>query len=330
MPVGKDHRIRTTYSHNPSTLRLASQQPNLQNLPRPQGVDDLATIIRNLIVAGPGQTFTARDYSGIEAVLVGYFALSPRYIRLAKMDVHSFYTSYALNALDGRVSSADLPDFGWEDARLVARLAEIKKEFKKDRNELYKHLVHGANFMQGAKGAREKIFRETGIEFPLKTVTRVMDVYFELFPEIRKWHKAVGLQADRDGFLRNPFGYIHRFNAVYRHVKENGKWEKKPGDDANAVIAFLPQSTAAGIIKEALLRLYFKRFEEAGQYLRLQVHDEIFSEVPEGLVEVVDAIKKEEMERPVPELALPLSYGMGPMLSIDTEGKKGPRWGQMR
>lgn len=34
MPIGKDGAIHTTYSHNPSTLRLASQQPNLQNLPR--------------------------------------------------------------------------------------------------------------------------------------------------------------------------------------------------------------------------------------------------------------------------------------------------------
>ena len=171
-------------------------------------LNGLSKIIRNLIIARPGQIFLARDYSGIEAVLVGFFACSPRYIRLSKMDVHSYYTAYALNQLDGRVSTADLPDFNWPDDRLKEHLAGIKKEFKRDRNELYKHLVHGANFMQGPKGAREKIFRETGIEFPLKTVTKVMDIYFELFPEIRKWHKAVGLQADRDGFLRNPFGSV--------------------------------------------------------------------------------------------------------------------------
>ncbi len=330
MPVGRDGRIRTTYSHNPSTLRLASQQPNLQNLPRPGKEDDLATIIRNLIVAQEGSTFLARDYSGIEAVLVGYFALSPRYIRLAKMDVHSYYTAYALNQLDGRVSTADLPEFGWSDEKLRDSLGHIKKEFKKDRNELYKHLVHGANFMQGPKGAREKIFKETGIEFPLKTVQRVMEVYFELFPEIRKWHRTLQLQAEKDGFLRNPFGYIHRFYSVFKYVKEDGKWIKKPGDDANAVIAFLPQSTAAGIIKEAIMRLYFNRFEEAGQYLRLQVHDEIFLEVPEGSVKQIDDVVKEEMQRSIPELALPASYGMGPMLSIDTEGKSGKRWGGMR
>jgi uracil-DNA glycosylase family 4 len=330
MPVGRDGRIHTLFTHNPSTLRLASQNPNLQNLPRPKGSDDLATIIRNLIVAQEGCTFTARDYSGIEAVLVGYFACAPKYIRLAKIDVHSFYTAYALNSLDGRVATADLPDATWPDEKLIPHLAAIKKEFKKDRNELYKHLVHGGNFAQTPKGAAEKIFKETGIEFPVKKIAHVMDVYMELFPEIRRWHQTLLAQAEKDGFLRNPFGYVHRFYKVYSYTKEYGKWIRKPGEDANRVIAFLPQSTAAGIIKEALLRLYFNRFDDAGQYLRLQVHDEIFSEVPEALVDSVDGIKKQEMEKPIVALPLPASYGMGQYLSIDTESKQGYRWGTMK
>lgn len=329
MQVGRDNRIHTLFTHNPSTLRSASQNPNLQNCPRPKGKDDLATIIRNLIYAEPGKILTARDYSGIEAVLVGYFAAAPRYIRLAKMDVHSYYTAWALHELDGRVSAADLPDATWPDEKLIPHLAGIKKEFKKERNELYKHLVHGANFMQSPKGAQEKIFAETNIEYPIKTVARVMNIYFELFPEIRKWHSALMLQADKDGYLRNPFNYIHRFSHVFDWKKENGKWVKEPGADANRVIAFLPQSTAAGIIKEAMLRLFYQRFNEAGQYLRLLIHDELFSEVPEELVDMVDAVMKEEMEKAIPELRLPASYGMGSCLSIMTEAKRGMRWGQM-
>jgi DNA polymerase I-like protein with 3'-5' exonuclease and polymerase domains len=329
MPVGQDGKIHTLFTHNPSTLRLASQNPNLQNLPRPKGADDLQTIIRNLVVAGPGNVFTARDYSGIEAVLVGYFASAPKYIRLAKLDVHSFYTAYALNALDGRVSTADLPDVNWGDDRLIPALADIKARFKYDRNTLYKHLVHGGNFAQTPKGAAEKIFKETGIEYPVRTIATVMGVYFDLFPEIKRWHSTLLAQAEKDGFLRNPFGYVHRFYKVYAYEKIGGVWSKKPGDDANRVIAFLPQSTAAGIIKEAILRLFFNRFDDAGQYLRLQVHDEVFAETPEAVRETVDAVMRVEMEKPVPELALPASYGMGPMLSIDTEAKWGQRWGSM-
>lgn len=330
MSTGRDGRIHTLYTHNPSTLRLASQNPNLQNLPRPKGPDDLASIIRNLIMADDGMVFAARDYSGIEAVLVGYFASAPRYIRLAKMDIHSFYTAYALNQLDGRVHSNDLPILSWDDEKLARRLSEIKKEFKHERNNLYKHLIHGGNFKQGPKGAQEKIFLETGIEYPVSLVAKVMSIYFELFPEIPKWHTSLLLQAERDGFIRNPFGYIHRFSKVFDYEKVGNKWERKPGPETNKVIAFLPQSTAAGIIKEALLRLYFERFEEAGQWLRLQVHDEIFSEVPEHLAHQVDAVKKEEMERPILALPLPASYGMGEYLVINTEEKFGKRWGEMR
>lgn len=332
LPVASDGRIHTVYTHNPSTLRLASQNPNLQNLPRPnpKDPDALQNLIRNLVVAQNGHIFTARDYSGIEAVLVGYFAAAPRYIRLAKMDVHSFYTAYALHELDGRVSANDLPLLSWDDDKLKRRLSEIKKEFSHDRNSLYKHLIHGGNFKQGPKGAQEKIFLETGIEYPVSLVSKVMQIYFELFPEIPKWHSSLLLQAEKDGFVRNPFGYIHRFNKVFDYEKIGGKWQRKPGPDTNKVIAFGPQSTAAGIIKEAILRLYFERFEEAGQYLRLQVHDEIFSETPKELVEKVDLVMKEEMERPIKALPLPESYGMGQYLTIDTEAKQGLRWGSMK
>lgn len=330
MPVGKDGRIHTVMTTDASTLRSTSRRPNLQNLPRPKGKDDLATIIRNLIVAGPGLTFTARDYSGIEAVLVGYEAGLPDYIRLAKIDVHSYYTAYALHELDGSVLASDLPDISWPDDRLIPCLAGLKKRLKEQRNSLYKHLVHGANFFQGAKGAQEKILNETGIAYPVPLVQKVMDVYFALFPGIKTWHHDEMLRAERDGFTRNAFGYVHRFSKVFDYEPDGfGNFTKQPGPQANQVIAFKPQSNAAGIIKEAMIRLWENRFEEAGQYLRLLVHDELFNEVPIEKREQIDEIVKEEMEKPIPELALPASWSMGESLVILTEPKHGDRWGEM-
>lgn len=330
MPVHTDNKIRTLYTHNPSTLRLASQQPNLQNLPRPGGPDDLQTIIRNLIIAEPGTTFLARDFSGIEAVLVGYEAKAPGYIRLALRDVHSYYTAYALYEVEKRISANDLPQLTWDDTKLFGRLGEIKKEFKYERNQLYKHLVHAINFGQGAKGSQEKIYKETDTVFDVKLIQRLMDIYRELFPEIPKWQHDLRLQADRDGYIRNAFNYCHRFNHVFAWQKVGGRWERKAGDDAEAVLAFKPQSNAAGIMKESLLRLYFDRFEEAGQYLRMTIHDEVFTQVPIGMEEKVDAILKEEMERPIIQLPLPESYGLGPHLVVLTESKMGTPWGRMK
>lgn len=332
MPTGPDGRIHTTFSHNPSTLRLASQSPNLQNLPRPsKDAGALGNIIRNLVVPAPGNIFLARDFSGIEAVLVGYEAQDPGYIRLAKKDVHTFYTLYALYGLgDDRVRQDDLPQLSWSDEKLFAHLEHWKKVVSEDRNALYKHLTHAINFGQGAKGAQEKILKETNIQHQVGKIQRVMDIYRELFPAIPRWQRNIQEQADRDGYLRNAFGYVHRFSRVFTWTKEYGVWKKEPGDDAQKVLAFKPQSTAAGIIKEAILRLFFNRFEEAGQYLRLQVHDEIFCEPPVDYADQLDAILQEEMERPVPVLRMPESWGMGSCLSIGSESKRGMRWGTMK
>jgi DNA polymerase I-like protein with 3'-5' exonuclease and polymerase domains len=338
MPVGKDGKIHTQYGRDASTLRFTSEDPNLQNLTRPNPGDpsDPANFVRNLVVAGSGSVLYARDYSGIEAVLTGYFALDPRYIRLAKRDVHTYYTVHALYELEGgaRIQAADLPNLDWPDDRLFPYLEELKSRFKKERNSLYKHLVHAANFMQGAMGARDKIFSETGIEYPVKTVQKVMDVYYALFPKIKQWHKNVLDEAEKDGYLRNPYDYVHRFSRVYEYTKERGEWNKRPGTDANRVISFKPQSTAVAIITEALLRLYHERFEDAGQYLRLQVHDELMFEIPRAEWERVNLIVKDEMERPSPNLRMPLSWGMGSELAILTEAKidlnSPSRWGSMR
>lgn len=338
MPIGKDGRIHTQYGRDASTLRFTSEDPNLQNLPRPNSADsaDLANIIRNLVIAKSDSVLYARDYSGIEAVLCGWFALDPAYIRLAKRDIHTFYTVYAIAELEGgkRIKSADLPELSWSDDRLFPYLEQLKKEFKYDRNTLYKHLVHSANFAQTPKGAVAKIFSETGIEYPLKDVQKVMDVYYNLFPKIKQWHRTVTDEAEKDGYLRNPYDYVHRFSKVFDYKKEHGQWVKSPGPDYNAAIAFKAQSTAVAIITESILELFYNRFDEAGQFMRLQVHDELLFEITRPDWERVNLIVKEVMERPQPQLKLPRSWGMGEHLNILTEAKvdlnNPSRWGSMK
>lgn len=166
----------------------------------------------------------------------------------------------------------------------------------------------------------------------VKDAERLQGIYFDLFPLVPRWQQQIRLMAEKDGFLRNPFGYVHRFHKVFKYEKVGGKWNKKPDaqGDGNKCLAFLPQSTAAGIIKEVMLRLYESRFEEAGRFLRLQIHDSLLLEVGEGEADRIGSIVKSEMIAPVPELALPASWGMGEALSIGVEGKRGVRWGSLR
>lgn len=321
MTVGRDGRIHCELTHNPSTLRMACQNPNMQNLPRAKREEDLQTIIRNLIIASPGCILLELDFSAIEAVLVGYFAGLPDYIRLSKLGIHSYLASHVL----GRPA-----DLSWSNMDLKSYFLEIKKSKDQAVQDIYngcKRAIH----LSGYGGTPRKMHSAEPETFKtVKDAERLQGIYFDLFPAVKRWQLSCQLQAEKDGFLRNPFGYVHRFYRVFSYRKEFGKWIRTQGDDQNKVLAFLPQSTAAGIIKEAMLRLFYDHFDQAGQWLRLQVHDSLVCDVPTAVANEVGNVLREEMTRPVPELRLPASYGMGDYLSIEVEQKIGTRWGSMR
>lgn len=319
LSVGRDGRIHPEFTMNPSTLRLACQNPNMQNLPRASS-GALEAMVRNLVVAGEGNLFLEADYAAIESVLTAYFARWADGIRLAKLGIHSYLASHVL----GRPA-----DLTWSDADLKAYFKEIKGSKDAETQRIYnacKRCVHGSNY---GMTPRKMVMSEPET-FPTESyATRIQDTYFDVAAPIRKWHLQTQLEAHTNGQLRNPFGYTLAFQHVFHNVKEFGEWVRKPGEQANTALAFLPQSTAAAIIKESMLRLFFERYEEVGQYLRLQVHDSLLSEVPAERIDEVKAIKKEEMTRPIPELPLPASYGLGELLVIDVDSKVGVRWGEM-
>jgi hypothetical protein len=341
--IDPDGRTRGTFTHNPSSLRLSMVDPNLMQIPR--GSSEEEKYVKEMFVAPKGSVFWARDFSGIEAVLVGYFAGAPDYIRLAKIDIHSFYTAYCINALEpDRFKSTDLPEISWDDELLRSRLAEIKREFKTDRNELYKHLVHGGNYLQSPHGAQKLIFKETEVNHPVSKIAKVMGVYKELFPEIPKWHKSICELVDgtkmREGeaidpwslgvcYAKNPFGYMHHFYNVLEWTKVGDEWVSTFGEDAKRLVSFLPQSTAAGIIKKAAKRLYYE-FPHVGNTLRLLIHDEIFGECKEEELEECLEISQKVMEAAHQEMPLDPLWGQGEYLNILTEAKSGASWGTMR
>lgn len=345
MFVGPDNRVHGTYGHNPSSLRLCMFDPNLQQIPR--GGTTISNYVKEMFVASPGHVFWERDFSGIEARLVGWFAGSRSYVRITGLDVHSFYTAYALNAVDGRVRANDLPLLDWDDERLGTRLREIKREFGRDRNELYKHLVHGANYLQSPDGAAKHIFKTTGKAFDRNLIRKVMGVYFELFPEIPIWHDDLCNRVDGTkrrsseeadsapdpwtlgvAYARNPFGYVHHFYNVLDWERINGEWFSSKGEDAKRLVSFLPQSTAAAIIKQAAKRIYYE-ITEVGETLRLLIHDSILGEALEGDAEKCLDISRRVMETPILELPLDPTWNMGTHLVIGTEAKVGASWGAM-
>lgn len=325
--------MRTTFTHNPSSLRLSSIEPNLQNIPR--GQTDFEKYVKEIFVAPEGFLFWERDFSAIEAVLVGYFAGDPAYVRFAKLGVHDYLASHML----GRPA-----DLSWPDRDLKDYFAQIKRTEKNVRDNA-KRVVHGSNYMMSPRRMHElfpESFRDT------KAAASLQGLYFELFPTIRKWHRDLCVRVDGTKrrrtdesesqaldpwtlgvcYARNPFGYVHHFYNVLDWERIDGQWIWSFGEDAKRLVSFLPQSTAAAIIKQSAKKLFYN-YPWVGETLRLLIHDSILGEARENEIEGCLDTSRQVMEAPIPELPLDPSWGMGEFLTIGTEAKVGHSWGDM-
>lgn len=334
MPVGRDGRVHGVFSHNPSTGRLSMSDPNLQTIPAGRGDATYAKWVKEIFVAPKGHVFWARDFSGIEAVLVGYFAGSARYIRAAKLGVHAFFASHLVG---------EPADWSWDEAKLKAHFKEIKSHFPV-MYDTAKRCVHGSNY----KMTPMKMHFEYPETFPtVKDAMRTQGMYYDLFPEIPDWHRKLCVGVDKSKRrhtdetveavdpwtlgvcnVSNPFGWLHRFYNVLDWERIDGKWEWSYGEDAKRLIAFLPQSTGAGIIKRSAVQLW-NHYPWVGRSMRLLIHDEIFGECREENLETCLTISKQVMEAPWDQLPLDPTWGLGDRLSIGTEAKVGRTWGEM-
>ena len=319
-PVGKDGLVHTVFKHDPSTLRLSSAAPNMQNLPRVgASEDDVQNLVKGMFVAPEGYSFYGVDFAGIEALLVFWLAQSKRGVRLAKMGVHDYFVSHLIG---------EPADDHWDDATLENYLGEMKRREKKLGNatrDPAKRTIHAAHYLVTG--------HKLWMEFPHlydspKKAQWYIDFYLDLMPEVRKWHRDTLELAERQGFLRCADGFVARFYRVFEWYKKNGVWDRKEGETAKAAIAFQPQHLAATIMKESLRDL--AKMPAMRRTLRLTIHDEIFGiERDEWLDETISVVESVMQKQ---RLYLPLDpeWGYGDYLSVGTEGKKGHNWGKMK
>lgn len=286
-------------------------------------------------MAPPGYVFWERDYAAMEPTLVGYFAGSRRYVRAARVGIHALVTSHLVGTP---------ADFGWDDTRLGEYLRVVKKTHPAT-YDIAKRIVNGSNY----KMTPRKMHYEYPEHFKsTKDAARLQSLYFDLFPEIREWHRELCLRVDgtkrrRVGdttetldpwtlgvcFAKNPFGYVHRFYNVLDWTKVDGKWESSDGEDAKRLVADLPQSTGAGIIKRVMRTLWYE-YPWVGETLRLPIYDAMFGECREEELDQCLTISQQVMEAPIPELPLDPTWGMGDHLTIGSEAKVGKSWASMQ
>jgi len=255
----KDERVHTTFAQTvAATGRLASVNPNLQNIP-------IRTLrgqqIRGAFVAEEGKKIISADYSQIELRLIAEISGEQNMIAAFQ------------NGEDIHVSTA-------------AKLFDIPiEEVTKTQRGQAKTVNFGIIYGQGAFALAE----QTGLS--RSEAKKMIDAYYENYPRLKEY-MAEQVKKAQD------FGYVETILGRKRHLKDinSSNFVVKAHAERNAVNAPI-QGSAADIIKLAMIKIDQElEAQNLETKMLLQVHDELLFEVPIDEVETAKSLIKKEME----------------------------------
>ena len=236
-------RVHTSYSQaGVSTGRLASSDPNLQNIPIRT---EEGRKIRRAFVADKGMMLLSADYSQIELRLLAHVAG----IDALKEAFHDGQDIHAMTAAQVFGVPTDAMD------PMVRRKA--------------KAINFGIIYGISAFG----LARQLGIGN--SEAGEYIDAYFEKYPGIRDYMDRTKEQAREKGFVETLFGRKCHIRSI------NEKNPNVRGLAERAAINAPIQGGAADIIKRAMIRLPDALADaKLKARMLLQVHDELIFEVP--------------------------------------------------
>jgi DNA polymerase-1 len=265
-------RVHTSFSLAATTTgRLASSEPNIQNIPVRT---EEGRKIRAAFVAIPGHKLISADYSQIELRVLAHMAHIPQLTKAFAdgIDIHAMTASEMFG----------VPVEGMDP--MIRRRA--------------KAINFGIIYGISAFGLANQlgIGREEAGAYIKK--------YFERFPGIRDYMESTKKFAREHGYVETIFGR----RCHYPQIASSNPSERAFNERAaiNAPI----QGTAADIIRRAMIRMESALDAaklKAG--MLLQVHDELIFEVPDDEVDATIAVVKRIMidaPHPSVQLAVPL------------------------
>ncbi len=262
---GLDGRVHTTFGYNTGSGQLTSKRPNIQNGPKHR---EIAQSWRRMIEARPGYVLVEMDFKGLHSVTTGFEARDLDYIRISKIDIHSFLLSHylkreGLKPVDPRQS----------DDALAEELRWVHKNFKHERDTKAKHIVHGRQFGLRPHGCYKRYEDDFENEAEVKSMFAVMA---ELFSRHMAWMPEITQKAHDQTFLLTSHGYIRWFYCVFDWNSKRGDWGH--GADHEAAIAYLPANDGHGHLRDAVLRL---REERLDRWIINLIHDSAKMEMPD-------------------------------------------------
>jgi DNA polymerase-1 len=255
----RDGRIHTTFHQGgAATGRIASHDPNLQNIPIRT---ELSRRIRGAFVAPPGQQILSADYSQIELRILAHYAEDPALLESFEKgeDVHT---------------------------RTAAETFGVEREaVSSDQRRIAKVLNFGIAYGLSAFGLAQRL------DMDKAEAGKIIERYFTRYAAVKRWLDATVEQARKDGFVTTLFGRKRAMPDIASRVPAMRQAAERTA--VNTPI----QGTAADVIKIAMIRVD-AALRSAGLDARmlLQVHDELVFEVAERDVPALSSLVSREME----------------------------------
>ena len=266
-------RVHTNYAQAVAvTGRLASNDPNLQNIPIKSAE---GRRIREAFIAPPGCMLVSADYSQIELRIMAHISGDASLLR-----------SFAEGEDVHRATAAEI--FG-------IRPDEVSSEQRRYAKVINFGLIYGMS----AFGLASTL----GIE--RTAAQRYIDTYFARYPGVARYMAETKVLAREKGYVETVFGrrlWLAEINS------SNG--QRRQGAERAAINAPM-QGTAADLIKLAMVAVqHWLDANGLASKMIMQVHDELVLEVPEHELPLVKKTLPELMAQ-VAQLQVPLLAEVG-------------------
>ena len=266
-------RVHTNYAQAVAvTGRLASNEPNLQNIPVRTAE---GRRIREAFIASPGNVIVSADYSQIELRIMAHLSEDEGMLRAfaSGEDIH-------------RATAAEI--FG-------VPLGDVQAEQRRAAKVINFGLIYGMSVF-GLAG-------NLGVE--RSAAQMYMDKYFTRFAGVKRFMDDIRQQAKSQGYVETVFGRrlwlpeINSPNGPRRQAAER------------AAINAPMQGTAADLIKLAMVAVQdWLESEKLGTRMVMQVHDELVLDVPQAELALVKE-RLPQLMAGVAQLKVPLVAEVG-------------------
>lgn len=266
-------RVHTSYNQAVAiTGRLASSDPNLQNIP-------VRTLegrrIREAFIAPKGTHIVSADYSQIELRIMAHLSQDAGMLE-----------AFANNEDIHRATAAEI--FGVERAN-------VDNEQRRYAKVINFGLIYGMS----AFGLAQNLNIERS------AAASYIERYFARYPSVREYMQATRELAKQQGYVETYFGrrlWVPEINSA------NGI--RRAGAERAAINAPM-QGTAADLIKLAMIAVdKWLKEEKLQTKLIMQVHDELVLEVPDNELELIKTTLPQLMQN-VAKLDVPLLAEVG-------------------